>query len=73
MRDQLLISAPKSLPSRLIDWSFKGQDGERPVPNTAWIRREKPKSSSEIPSSTLASVTDFCHALLTSNEFLYLH
>ena len=73
VRDQLLISAPKSPPSRLIDWSFKGQDGERPVPNTAWIRREKPKSSSEIPSSTLASVTDFCHALLTSNEFLYLH
>ncbi len=73
VRDQLLISAPKSLPSRLIDWSFKGQDGERPVPNTAWIRREKTKSSSEIPSSTLASVTDFCHALLTSNEFLYLH
>ena len=73
VRDQLLISAPKSLPSRLIDWSFKGQDGERPVPNTAWIRRGKPKSSSEIPSSTLASVTDFCHALLTSNEFLYLH
>jgi hypothetical protein len=73
VRDQLLISAPKSPPSRLIDWSFKGQDGERPVPNTAWIRREKPKSSSAPPFSTLAAVTDFCHALLTSNEFLYLH
>jgi hypothetical protein len=73
VRGQLLISAPKSPPNRLIDWSFKGQDGERPVPDSAWIRREKPKSSSAPPFSTLAAVADFCHALLTSNEFLYLH
>ena len=72
-KEQLLIAEPKDPSNRLIDWSFKGQDGERPVPNTAWIRRERPKSSSKIPSSTLAAVTDFCHALLTSNEFLYLH
>ncbi len=72
-RDQLLISEPNSPPNRLIDWSFQGEDGERPAPNSAWLRREKNKSPRGIPSSVLAAVTDFCHALLTSNEFLYLH
>jgi hypothetical protein len=72
-KEQLLIAEPKDLSNRLIDWSFKGEDGEHPVPNTAWVRHEKPKSPSGIPSSSLAAVTDFCHALLTSNEFLYLH
>ena len=72
-KEQLLISEPKSPTNRLIDWSFTGEDGEQPAPKTAWLRREKPKSPSGIPSGTLAAVTDFCHALLTSNEFLYLH
>ena len=71
--EQLLISEPKSPTNRLIDWSFTGEDGEHPAPNTAWLRREKPKSPGGIPASALAAVTDFCHALITSNEFLYLH
>jgi hypothetical protein len=72
-KKHLLIAEPKDLSNGLVDWSFKGEDGERPVPGAAWLRREKPKSSRGIPSSALAAVTDFCHALLTSNEFLYLH
>jgi hypothetical protein len=72
-KKDLLIAEPKDLSNGLVDWSFKGEDGERPVPGAAWLRREKPKSSRGIPSSALAAVTDFCHALLTSNEFLYLH
>ena len=72
-KEQLLIAEPKDLPNRLIDWSFKGEDGGQPAPGTTWLRPEKPKSPSGIPSGVLAAVTDFCHALLTSNEFLYLH
>jgi len=72
-KEQLLIAGPKDLPNRLIDWSFKEEDGEQPAPGTTWLRPEKPKSPSGIPSNSLAAVTDFCHALLTSNEFLYLH
>ena len=72
-KKHLLIAKPKDLSNGLVDWSFKGEDGERPVPGAAWLRREKPKSPGGIPASTLAAVTDFCHALLTSNEFLYLH
>jgi hypothetical protein len=26
-----------------------------------------------VPPALLGAVTDFCHALLNSNEFLYLH
>ncbi len=72
-QEHLLIADPKDLPNRLIDWSFKGKDGERPAPGATWLRRNKPKAPSGIPSGALAAVTDFCHALLTSNEFLYLH
>ena len=71
--EQLLIADPKELPKRFIDWSFKGKDGERPAPGTTWLRRKKPTSPSGISSGALTAATDFCHALLTSNEFLYLH
>tara|TARA_Y100001934_G_scaffold154831_1_gene185488 strand:+ start:621 stop:3518 length:2898 start_codon:yes stop_codon:yes gene_type:complete len=71
--EQLLIAEPKDLPNRLIDWSFQGKDGERPTTGTTWLRHKKPKTPNGIPSGILAAVTDFCHALLTANEFLYLH
>ncbi|TWT53071.1 Planctomycete cytochrome C [Rubripirellula amarantea] len=56
----------------LIDLAFKGTDGERPAPDTAWLRRMEPKST-DISAKTLSAVTSFCHALFNSNEFLYLH
>ncbi len=57
--------------SPLIDWTFSG-DGEEPAPGTAWIRAPKPKPAGA-SEPVLAAMTDFCHALLNSNEFLYLH
>ena len=69
--ERLLLSHPANPPARLLDWSFRSPDGERPAPSTSWLRRAAPKP---VPSSpSLAAVTDFCHALLNSNEFLYLH
>ena len=58
-------------PARLLDWSFREPYGEHPASSTSWFRRPAPKPTPSSPS--LTAVTDFCHALLNSNEFLYLH
>lgn len=58
---------------RVFDWTFAGNDGETPVPGTAWVRNAKEASPSGVSPKLLGAVTDFCHALLNSNEFLYLH
>jgi hypothetical protein len=58
---------------RIFDWTFAGNDGETPVPGTAWVRNAKVASPSGVSPKLLGAVTDFCHALLNSNEFLYLH
>ncbi len=71
-KDQLLIGDKSDQASRVLDWTFNGEDGEHPAPNTAWLRDNAAKSSG-VPAKTLAAVTDFCHALFNSNEFLYLH
>lgn len=60
-------------PTRLVDWKFAGTDGEKPAPNTAWRREVITAPSSDASPQLLGAVTDFCHALLNSNEFLYLH
>ena len=44
-----------------------------PMPNTDWVRNSSDRKSSGYPPRLFGAVTDFCHALLTSNEFLYLH
>lgn len=59
-------------PTRLIDWNFVGSNGEIPAPDTAW-KRAAPTTPASAPPSLSGAVTDFCHALLNSNEFLYLH
>lgn len=59
-------------PTRLIDWNFADGNGETPAPDTVWKRSATVPPASAIPSLNEA-VTDFCHALLNSNEFLYLH
>ncbi len=37
------------------------------------MRRPKPDDPGGPPPGLMGALTDFCHALLTSNEFLYLH
>ena len=71
-KKNLLVSNPPKTPVRLLDWSFNGSDGETPSPATSWLRRSNPKPPADA-SPTLTAVTDFCQALLNSNEFLYLH
>lgn len=68
---ELLVSS-KSLTDHLVDWTFHGNNGETPAPATAWVRPE-PAPATGAPSTLLGAMTDFCHALLSSNEFLYLH
>jgi hypothetical protein len=79
-KEQLLVSPQRSeaeslLPEarRILDWTFAGNDGETPVPGTAWVRNAKETVPSGTSPKLLGAVTDFCHALLNSNEFLYLH
>ncbi len=72
--EQLIAGARSGEAKRIIDWTFSGEDGEQPAPGTAWIRTSSPgRDESGVPPRLLAAMTDYCHALLISNEFLYLH
>ena len=70
-KDKLLIAGQESETARTLDFQFNGEEGEKPVEHTAWNRRNKP--APKPVSGQQASFIDFCHALLNSNEFLYLH
>ncbi|NQV23523.1 MAG: DUF1553 domain-containing protein [Rhodopirellula sp.] len=72
-REQLLIGKESGKADRILDWAFNGDDGEQPAPHTAWLRQTPMDHASGDSAKTLAAVTDFCHALFNSNEFLYLH
>jgi hypothetical protein len=80
-RLQLLLTYPQRsdaeslLPAatRILDWNFAGGNGETPAPGTAWKREAATAPAGSVPPALLGAVTDFCHALLNSNEFLYLH
>tara|TARA_R110002072_G_scaffold13481_2_gene56918 strand:+ start:138051 stop:141269 length:3219 start_codon:yes stop_codon:yes gene_type:complete len=71
--EQLLIGSESDKAVRIIDWNFNGDDGEHPAPETAWLRQSSSTGGSAASANTLSAVTDFCHALFNSNEFLYLH
>lgn len=59
---------------RFADFDFSTADGEKPAPGANWQRSQsKPASTRGVPPKLLGAVTDFCHALFNSNEFLYLH
>ncbi|MEM1294116.1 MAG: hypothetical protein AAGH89_02050, partial [Verrucomicrobiota bacterium] len=59
---------------RFTDFDFSTSNGEQPAPGSSWQRPPSTSpSSGGIPPKQLGAVTDFCHALFTSNEFLYLH
>lgn len=68
---QLLINGGTA--DRVFDFQFNGENGARPEDNTAWLRSTSTAPKSGYPPQLLGAVTDFCHALLSSNEFLYLH
>ena len=72
-REQLLIGSDSAKADRILDWTFKGDNGEQPAPDTAWLRPKAASDASGVSPKMLAAVTDFCHALFNSNEFLYLH
>lgn len=57
----------------LLDWNFSNGKEGVPVPETAWIQPKLNLPSHPFPPQLLGAVTDFCHALLNSNEFLYQH
>ena len=67
-KDKLLIGKNSDGADRVLDWRFNGTNGEVPAKDTTWLRA-KPKETSKM----LSAVTDLCHALFNSNEFLYLH
>ena len=46
-------------------------DRDRLPAETAWLEQKLPVPTRADPQ--LEALTDFCHALLCSNEFLYLH
>ena len=70
-KEQLIISRPETPPKRSLDWIFNQGYGKHPAPDTAWHKTIAP--TPEPPSPRLLALTDFCHVLLNSNEFLYLH
>ncbi|MCA9069049.1 MAG: DUF1553 domain-containing protein, partial [Planctomycetaceae bacterium] len=70
-KEQLLIGNEITKADRILDWVFDGNNGEQPAPETAWLRQAPSAASGG--SNMLSAVTDFCHALFNSNEFLYLH
>ncbi len=57
----------------LIDWKFNTLTGDLPAPQTAWIKNVTTPAPSAYPPELFKVVSDFCHALLNSNEFLYQH
>ncbi|WP_165698747.1 PSD1 and planctomycete cytochrome C domain-containing protein [Bremerella volcania] len=71
-RQQLLIGEQPKKAVRILDWRFNDEDGEQPAPNTQWLRPSQESGDSQSETKTLRAVTDFCHALFNSNEFLYL-
>ncbi len=69
----LLLGANPVERERLLDWKFLGDPLEGNPPGAEWMRRPKPDDPGGPPPGLMGALTDFCHALLTSNEFLYLH
>ncbi|MBG88950.1 MAG: hypothetical protein CMO80_18895 [Verrucomicrobiales bacterium] len=68
---ELLINKPSRDLQRLVNLSFNGTNGNKPTPASAWL--PPAGTSSKAPSKLVMAVTDLCHAMLNSNEFLYLH
>lgn len=72
--DQLIVSEPFREPDYVFDYTFDAT-AEAPVPGGAWhvVEKNRVVADDVIPHHEIEAMTDFCHALLMSNEFLYLH
>ena len=72
-KEELLFSVPVEEPTRTLDLKFNQpvDANNLPLPNTEWVRQTTPQQ--EPLSREQTTLTDLCHVLLTSNEFLYLH
>ncbi len=67
--DDLLVTKPQGGGDCLFDAQAESIKSTR-EPLFIW---EKSAAKAAPPSAQLDAVTDFCHALINSNEFLYLH
>ncbi|MCB1124149.1 MAG: DUF1553 domain-containing protein, partial [Verrucomicrobiae bacterium] len=53
------------------DWTFSGTESDEALPEGAsWM---VPSRLEKAQDPLIGATIDFCHALITSNEFLYLH
>jgi hypothetical protein len=67
---QLFITAESDSEGRW-NWQFSGSNAYAAIPDgAAWMLPSKLEKSQD---PVFSAVTDFCHALITSNAFLYLH
>ncbi len=57
----------------IVDWKFNSLVSGLPIPKTAWIATTLAPVETKYPPKLFNALTDFCHALLNSNEFLYQH
>ena len=65
--------APSAETKPIIDWKFDKLIDDLPAPRTAWVKHATEANPTAYPPELLNAVSDFCHALLDSNEFLYQH
>lgn len=64
------VQLPFRSPSSSNDFTFSPASGESPIAGASWVKRSTAAKSDR---RGLQVMIDFCHALLNSNEFLYLH
>jgi len=67
---QLLVNAPKDLSPCLFDLQGSSLDSTS-EPLYTWEQASQGKR--HLKNSTAEAFADFCHALINSNEFLYLY
>ncbi len=72
-RDELFLENDAAGGTRIIDWKFSKNSESIPAPGTRWFRATAKAGTVGAPVRLLEAVTDFCHVLLNSNEFLYLN
>lgn len=67
------LFAPAGETKTLIDWKFNELTDGLPALQSAWIKAAPEAAPTTYPPELFNAVSDFCHALLNSNEFLYQH
>ena len=70
-QSQLTFGSKEAAPRSMFDAQAETL-ASTSEPRFVW-EQSKPKESSKRKSARHEAVADFCHALINSNEFLYLH